>query len=143
MNPEVLVLIALPDGSVGAFPLAETVQARLRAADLGFGAGPAPALASVPAERLLDSRQLADLLGVGDTWLEGAAAAGKIPCFRIGRYLRFQPSAVKAALQPRDSLSPPHVQAHELNGQKRRHNQKPTARTLELSVNGTQPKGLR
>jgi len=112
-----------------ALTLAEyhAAAARYRELGLGLGSAPnaAPAWAPV-AEPLLDSRQLAELLGVGDTLLETMAADGRIPSFRIGRALRFKKSEVEAALRPRDSVSPARGQPHEFNEQIRRHNQKAT-----------------
>jgi excisionase family DNA binding protein len=129
VSDTVLIIVQLPDGSPAAFPLADVAQARLRATELGFGAASAPALSGASGqadEPLLDSRQLSALLGVGDTLLEAMAADGRIPSYRIGRFLRFGPSEVKAALRPRDSESPRHVQVLDRVGQKSRHNHKAT-----------------
>lgn len=41
-------------------------------------------------DRLLDARDVAELLGVKETWVRDAAREGRIPHVRIGRYVRFR-----------------------------------------------------
>lgn len=48
---------------------------------------------------LLDSEQLGVALQVPATWVEAAAREGRIPFYRMGRYVRFRRSEVEAALR--------------------------------------------
>lgn len=50
-------------------------------------------------ERLLTSRQLAELLGFAPGTIVDWAEAGKVPAFRVGGRLRFRPSEVEAWLE--------------------------------------------
>src|SRR5690242_18665889 len=50
---------------------------------------------------LIDARALAIRLGVHESFVRTAARAGKIPSVRIGRYVRFDPTAVIEALADR------------------------------------------
>jgi excisionase family DNA binding protein len=86
----------------------------------------APARAPV-AERWLTSRELGELVGVGDTTLEAMAARGEIPHVRVGKALRFLPSEVLQALRERhtDHRTAARTQVHVSNGQKTRTTNKP------------------
>ena len=100
MNEDALVVVTLPDGTAAAFPVETVMTARERAAKLGFG----PRVQggtdlNSGTEKLLDSRQLGELLGVNDTLVEQMAKDGRLPCIRIGRLLRFEPSVCKARLR--------------------------------------------
>jgi excisionase family DNA binding protein len=48
--------------------------------------------------RILTLCELADHLRLPRTWLRAEADAGRIPCLRAGRRLRFDPAAVELAL---------------------------------------------
>jgi len=48
---------------------------------------------------LLDSEELAAALRVPVTWVETAAREGRIPFYRIGRYVRFRRTEVEAELR--------------------------------------------
>lgn len=61
----------------------------------------APATDGTQDDQLVDAAHMGRLLGVADTWVEQAAKTGRIPAVRVGRYLRFLPRAVLAALQER------------------------------------------
>jgi excisionase family DNA binding protein len=50
-------------------------------------------------ERLLTSRELAELLGFSSSTIQDWYEAGKIPGFRIGGRLRFRPTEVEAWLE--------------------------------------------
>jgi excisionase family DNA binding protein len=50
-------------------------------------------------ERLLTSRELAEVLGFSSSTIQDWYEAGKIPGFRIGGRLRFRPSEVEAWLE--------------------------------------------
>ena len=41
-------------------------------------------------ERLLDAKELAARWNVPETWVREATRAGKIPCVRLGRYVRYR-----------------------------------------------------
>jgi ABC-type Na+ efflux pump permease subunit len=81
-------------GQPYAFTKNELAAARTRAADLGFGARSD----AVQVEGLVDAEQLAAIVNVPQSWLEEAARQEKIPSVLAGRYRRFRPSAVIAAL---------------------------------------------
>jgi hypothetical protein len=88
-------LIALPlGGELLAFTRAELDAARTRARDLGLGGQGS----SARVEPLVDAAQLAAIMSLPQSWLEEAARQGRIPCVRAGKYVRFEPSAVRAAL---------------------------------------------
>jgi hypothetical protein len=57
-------------------------------------AQPNPACAS----ELLNAVEIAVRLGVAESWIRTAQRSGRIPCVKIGRYRRFDPVAVAAAL---------------------------------------------
>ena len=92
------VLVPLPDGRWLALEAGELRAALSRAEALGFGSNTPPATPPVAPVELCDSREMARALGVADTWVEAAAKSGEIPCVRVGRYLRFDRTAVLAAL---------------------------------------------
>jgi excisionase family DNA binding protein len=46
----------------------------------------------------LTADQIADLLSVPKTWVLESARTGAIPCVRLGRYVRFDETDVKAWL---------------------------------------------
>jgi excisionase family DNA binding protein len=96
---DTLVIVTLPGGDAAALTLAEVTAARRRAAELGFRSLTVAAAPAPQPERLLNSKELAALTGVGDTTLEAMAARGEIPHLRIGKALRFELSSVKAALR--------------------------------------------
>lgn len=50
-------------------------------------------------ERLIDARELAQLLGVRPQWVYGKVDAGELPGYRLGHYLRFRASEVEAWLE--------------------------------------------
>jgi excisionase family DNA binding protein len=95
-----VIAFPLADGRWLALRKQEFDAALRRAADLNLNAAATPVVATAP-ERLLNSRQLAAVTGVGDVTLEGLAKRGEIPSVRIGKALRFKPSAVLTALQTR------------------------------------------
>jgi len=46
-------------------------------------------------EGLLNAEQAAELLGVPERWVRRRAQAGAIPHIKLGRYLRFDPDALR------------------------------------------------
>ena len=54
--------------------------------------------------RLVSVEDIADLLGVSKYTVYRKAEAGLIPCYRIGRKLRFDTAAVLAALESRPAM---------------------------------------
>ncbi len=50
------------------------------------------------AERLIDAKELAEILGVRPQWVYARVDAGELPGFRLGHYLRFRVSEVEAWL---------------------------------------------
>ena len=49
-----------------------------------------------PSARLVDVRELAQMLHVPVSWLYERTRLDKIPCVRLGKYLRFNPEEVMA-----------------------------------------------
>lgn len=47
-----------------------------------------------PSDALLNAREVAAMLGVDVNWVERACKRGELPYLRIGRLLRFRPSAI-------------------------------------------------
>ena len=83
---------ALPGLALELAALQGRLPARLLAE-----ASPKPPMGNQPIA-LLDAKQMAARLDVAESWLRDAARAGRIPCVRVGRYMRFDPSAVLHAL---------------------------------------------
>jgi excisionase family DNA binding protein len=55
-------------------------------------------------ERLLTTRELADLLGFSAGWVQDQFEAGRLPGFRIGGRLRFRESEVETWLDDHRNL---------------------------------------
>ena len=51
---------------------------------------------TLPKGRLVDVRELAQILHVPVSWLYERTRLDKIPCVRLGKYLRFNPEEVLA-----------------------------------------------
>jgi excisionase family DNA binding protein len=98
-----LVAVPLPDGRWIALPPEALREAVAAAAAMGLRVNAAPAgTADAATERLMNSEEIAELLGIHSTSVEAMAKAGTIPSIRVGaKALRFEPSAVKAALRAR------------------------------------------
>lgn len=97
-----LVAVPLPDGRWLALEPELLRQALDAAQSLGLGpaASSSPsAAASGLAEPWLTSEQLQGLTQINSTNWEARAAAGKVPCRRVGKLLRFKLSEVEAALK--------------------------------------------
>jgi hypothetical protein len=58
-----------------------------------------PELPADTNERLLDSKQLSDVLQIPVTWIEQQARAGNIPSLPFGRRRRYRQSEVEAAIK--------------------------------------------
>ena len=98
-----LVILPVPGDDPGAFPLELVRAAQKRWRQLGFGVRPErDLLNSGVSERLLDSKQLGELLGCDATTCEAMARDGRLPSIRIGRLLRFEASVCKARLRVTD-----------------------------------------
>jgi excisionase family DNA binding protein len=89
------VLIPLP--GVGTLALDEDTYRR--ALEEGSKFNPPAEPTTDPDERLLDSKQLADILQVPVTWIEQQAREGNIPSLSFGRRRRYRRSAVEAAIK--------------------------------------------
>jgi excisionase family DNA binding protein len=55
----------------------------------------APATAST--EGLVDAAEMAERLGVHESWVRTEQRAGRLPFVQLGRYIRFRPAEVLAA----------------------------------------------
>lgn len=94
-----LVLIPL-NGEWLALNAEALENARQAARAAGFGPNAVPSGHAAAAEPLCDAATLAKGLGVPASWVEQAAREGRLPCIRLGRWVRFKRSAVEAALGP-------------------------------------------
>jgi excisionase family DNA binding protein len=52
---------------------------------------------------LIDAEAAAQLLGVPETWVREKARLGRLPCIRLGRYVRFDPDELIAWARARKS----------------------------------------
>lgn len=52
--------------------------------------------------RLLDAREVAELLGVPPGWVYRESRAGRIPTVRLGRYVRYRRESVERWLAERE-----------------------------------------
>jgi excisionase family DNA binding protein len=132
MNSE--ILLVLP--GVGTLRLpAEVFAQHLEPID-----PPQPPTATAP-EPWLDSRQLAAIVGVGDTTIEGMAARGEIPSLRCGKALRFKLTEVEAALRPRDKGTPARSQHVDLENRNSGRNRNATAKAAGFPAREPPAKG--
>lgn len=60
-------------------------------------------------ERLLDAVEVAELLGVPESWVREATRAGQLPCVTLGRYRRYDREDVVAWVQRQKSGGAPRV----------------------------------
>jgi len=95
------VLIPLP--GVGTLALDEDTFRR--ALEEGAKFNPSAEPTADPTERLLNSKQLAEILQVPSTWIEQQAREGNIPSLPCGRRRRYRLSAVEAAIKHRNTSS--------------------------------------
>ena len=63
-------------------------------------------------ERLLTAPEVAELLNVPESWVREATRAGRLPHLRLGRYRRYQASAIAAWLA--ENQAGPRVSAGDL-----------------------------
>jgi excisionase family DNA binding protein len=71
-----------------------------RAQDIAASDGEVLSSAGQPrlAQTLLTARQVAELLGVPQSWVYQQSRAGRIPTVTLGRYRRYRPEAISAWL---------------------------------------------
>jgi len=50
-------------------------------------------------DRLLDAKEIAERLGVPESWVRESARSGAMPSVRLGRYVRFDLRDVEAWLE--------------------------------------------
>lgn len=50
----------------------------------------------MPADRLLQAHEVAELLNVKTTWVRSATRAGKLPAVRLGRWVRYDRADIEA-----------------------------------------------
>jgi excisionase family DNA binding protein len=93
------VLIPLP--GIGILALEEGVYRR--ALEEGSKFGLDSEASEQPSERILDSKQLAEVLQVPVTWIEQQAREGHIPSLPFGRRRRYRRSAVESAIRLRNN----------------------------------------
>lgn len=57
-------------------------------------------------DRLLTAAEVAERLGVPETWVYRAARSGKLPSVKLGHYVRFRWSDVEAWLERETGRAP-------------------------------------
>jgi excisionase family DNA binding protein len=55
-------------------------------------------------ENLLNSQQVAELLGMSKVWVYKAVESGLLPFYRVGDAIRFDPKEIEAYLESRKGL---------------------------------------
>jgi excisionase family DNA binding protein len=55
-------------------------------------------------EKLLNSQQIADLLGMSKIWVYKAAESGLLPFYRVGDAIRFDPEEIEGYLKSRKGI---------------------------------------
>ena len=96
MKSSAVVLIPLP--GVGTLELTrEQYEAALRPITTAPAAVDATA-GDQPAVRLVNAKVLSGQLSLPVSCIYAYAKAGRIPCVRVGKHVRFDPGAVRAAL---------------------------------------------
>lgn len=100
-----LLLVRGPDGWLAL--TREAYAAALKAAQVA-GCGEISVERGYPAapEALCDAVSLAQSLGVPESWVAQAAREGRIPCVRLGRWVRFRRSEVEATLSGANGPKP-------------------------------------
>jgi excisionase family DNA binding protein len=94
-----MVAIPMPDGRWLALS-PEGLRSALAAGEaLGLAVTAPVSPGNTAPEGWMNSEELGELLGLHSTTIEAMAKAQKIPSIRVGKALRFEPSAVKAALR--------------------------------------------
>ncbi len=53
-------------------------------------------------DRLLTASEVAEMLAVPERWIRDASREGRIPCVRLGRYVRFRRETVLAWIESRE-----------------------------------------
>ena len=99
-------LVVLPWPGVGTVVLPATVvtEGLERGAQM-FGTSTSVRTPTATTEKLLNSQQMGELLGVDSTTVEAMAKDGRVPSIRIGRLLRFEAAVCLAALRRSDGRS--------------------------------------
>ena len=57
------------------------------------------------ADRLLDAKQVAEMLGVPASWVYAQSRRGVLPTVELGRYKRYRRSAIEAWIVERERAS--------------------------------------
>ena len=73
------------------------LAARLAGPDADVACAPEPSAMS----ELVDVKEMARRLDVHESWVRTEQRAGRIPCVKVGRYPRFHPAEVEAAIAQR------------------------------------------
>jgi excisionase family DNA binding protein len=93
------IAVPLPDGRWLALDR-DTFDAAL-AAGVSLG-HPAPSISTSTVDVLLTPEQIAERLGLPQSWIEEATRQGRIPCHEFGRYRRYSlPEVIDAAKRER------------------------------------------
>ncbi len=69
----------------------------------------------MPHARLIDVRELAQVLHVPVSWLYERTRLDRIPCVRLGKYLRFDPQEVMSFFRDKSD----HAATRDLQGKPR------------------------
>lgn len=57
-------------------------------------------------EQLIDAQAVADLMLVPVSWVRDATRDGRLPCVRLGKYVRYRRSTVEAWLVEQEEAAP-------------------------------------
>ena len=107
LTPGLREFIEFLDRSEALGRRVETIERRLDAVVAAVTAGHVNATANGagvrPSEsmKLVGVRELAAMHGPPASWWYANAEAGKVPSYKIGKYIRFKPSEIEAWLQTR------------------------------------------
>ena len=95
-DSSILVHVPEPIGWM-ALTAAEVLSAQARAVDLlpvVSDGNDSDAVQALLGPRLLSADDAAGVLSVDPSWLLKQAREGRIPCVRLGKYVRFDPAAI-------------------------------------------------
>lgn len=110
-------LIVVPFGvELLALTQCEFQTARKRAAELGIGSRTGES----QIEPLVDAERMGELAGVPGAWIAEAARQDRIPSIRLGKYVRFRPSAVLASQETRGAIREHHKRKRRNGGKNSR-----------------------
>jgi excisionase family DNA binding protein len=73
-------------------------------------------VSAVPADRLLEAKEIAELLGVPERWVREHTRSGAVPHVRFGRYVRYDRGDVLAWVESLKTGGGPSFRRHRPTG---------------------------